>query len=92
MFVTPCSGLFAFPLLRLRDEVVHVDCPPLAVADDHLRRAVIVHIGNFNRTDVLRRVDRPAWQLRGHIVGVNILPRLGYNQLLVTGARQRRQL
>ena len=80
------------PLQCLGVEIVHVHSAPLTVANDHFWDAVIVHIGYRNGADVLRCADRPARKLPANIVGVNKLPILGNNELLVILTWERRQL
>src|SRR6266516_100986 len=71
---------------------MHVHRPPLTVANDHLGDSVVIQIGYFNRAYILWRANRPAWELPGNIVGVNKLPRLRYDKLLVVLTWERGEL
>src|SRR6266487_4685905 len=71
---------------------MHVHRPPLTVANDHLGDSVVIQIGYFNRAYILWRANRPARELSANIVGVNKLPRLRYDELLVVLAWERCEL
>ena len=75
------------PFLGLSNQIMYVYRAPLAVADDHFRNTVVVDIGDLDGTYVLRRGDRPARKFVRDIIGINVLPRLGGNQLLVSLSR-----
>ena len=79
------------PLQRLGDQIVYMDVAPLAIADDHLRNAVVIHIGDFNGADVLRRLNGPAWELPANVVRIDKLPIGRRDKLLVLFARKRRE-
>ena len=46
----------------------------------------------LDRTDVLRRINRPAWELPAHVIRIDVIPCLRGNELLVIFAWERRKL